>query len=61
MDQIREWLGWFGALLAALALLIAVVLVLAAAALLLGFWPVALLIAAGAFYAFAKWAAGVRD
>ena len=61
MDAVREWISWFGAVLAALALLIAALLVVAAAALLLGFWPVALLIAAGAFFAFAKWAAGVKD
>jgi len=61
MDQLREWIGWLGALLAALALLIAALLVLVAAGLLIGFWPLALLVAAGAFYAFAKWAAGVRD
>jgi hypothetical protein len=37
------------------------VLIMAAMALLIGFWPLALLVAAGALFALAKWAAGVRD
>ncbi len=38
-----------------------VVLIMAALALLIGFWPLALLLAAGGLFALAKWAAGVRD
>lgn len=58
MDELR---GWIGAVFALIGFVIAVILTLCAVALVIGLWPLALLIAAGAFYAFAKWAAGVRD
>jgi len=58
MDELR---AWFGGVFALIGLLIGAGLVLGAVALIIGFWPLALLIAAGGFFAFAKWAAGVRD
>jgi len=58
MDELKAWLGGVFALI---GLIIGAILLLCAVALVIGFWPLALLIAAGAFFAFARWAAGVRD
>ena len=58
MDEIRELLA---ALFSLIAMIAATALALIAAALIIGFWPLALLIAAGALFALARRAAGVRD
>lgn len=58
MEELKAWLGGVFALI---GLIIGASLLLCAVGLVIGFWPLALLIAAGAFFAFAKWAAGVRD
>jgi len=58
MEELKAWLGGVFALI---GLIIGAILLLCAVGLVIGFWPLALLIAAGAFFAFAKWAAGVRD
>jgi hypothetical protein len=55
MEELRIWLGAFFTL-AAMAL--GVILVLIAVAMVIGFWPLMLLIAAGGLFALAKWAAG---
>ena len=58
MEEIKALIGGVFALI---GLIIGAILLLCAVGLVIGFWPLALLIAAGAFFAFARWAAGVRD
>lgn len=54
MGQVWEWVR---ALFSLIALLLGVILVVSAAALIIGFWPLALIAAAGGLFALAKLAA----